>query len=260
MSLESHDKLQDKLFQARLRNRTSSLLKLLNRCVQIDERLTESLRALYEIDREISVVEDASDTEINLLRMDALRQLEEFHSKITRDAEGHQKDARILVAYSFNHFWERVYERLRELVTARDQSMSQLTEKLDRNIQAVILSHTQVRQEYFNRIDKLRARLDEKEKILSRERSRLAYIRRKNNTVIGPFEAQQSDIALMETRLAHHRTEILPQLEPLKRKYMELKKQLKDAKFELELLTQKKEILENFESASVSTCDTILTS
>ena len=257
MSQENVEKLQDELFKVRLNQRSEALVKLLARFEGPDRKLHEAQTSICDVDREIIHVEDSVDAEINRLRTSTLEKLNGFNSEIQESLVTHRGEASAAISVCFGDFWTRISTTIQELVSRRDLAMREVCQKYDEKLQALVSSHALSRKECIERIEVLRLKLEERKKVLSRESSRLANIRRKTNTILGPYQAQQNAIASMESHLDAHRLTVLPQLEPLKKKYTELTKELKDAKYELELLTQRKEILDNFDSASVSTCVTI---
>jgi hypothetical protein len=258
MSQETPDKLQHDLFLIRAEYRRESVLNILHESRSESKDVNNAEAALEDVSRQIIHAEDIEDDQMNSLRSRVLRSMHQVSLEIIENHDNDLLDISHRNLELFDQFWDRIIGVVDELGRMRQEAMERVQNEYENEIREIIGSHTHERNKLICRINTLRIDSTNATNALLREKSRLLHLRRKNDSLVLPFKSLKEDIATMEKRLLKHKTEVRPRLDPVKRRYMDLKKQIKDAKFELEILEQKKEIFSSLgisDTQSVSTCD-----
>ena len=240
MSQENPDKLQHELFLIRAECRRESVLELLNEARSDSEAVNNAEAALEDVSRQIIHAENTEDDQMNSLRSSVLGSMQQISLGIL---ENHDRDILVISHRNlelFDQFWDNIIGVVDELGRMRQEAMNRVQNEYENEVRRIIVSHAHERSELIGRINTLRIDSTNATNALLREKSRLLHLRRKNDSLVRPFNSLKEDIAAIKERLRKHKTEVRPRLDPVKRRYMDLKKQIKEAKFELEILEQKK--------------------
>ena len=248
------DKLHDELLAGRLKSRRETIDYLAAQAKEDSEELKRAFTEHSQVDDEICRLEDLLDAEMIELKMETLEEIKLVTSEARDNMQRISHCALEDLYATADVFRARIVKSFQNLACGWKEDFEAIANEKRQIMRAAILEHTEARNVHVSILESLKKELADATENVVKHKAILTQLRRKNDSLLRPYNSLKEEIANLEQRLVEHQRTEHPKLEPLKNRFNKLTKELKEAKFRLEVLRLQKDTTD---CMSVSTCSSL---